>query len=345
LHECRSAWAVEGADYSYEDWRACAARGAAEDDPSPGCVPPPRECQKDSDWCRANGQVVRRAGDFAASHLEGLALRYGRYWRLGIGDRPPGHGHPHRRGAPHMVLNQFVADATGRVVVAALRGYSRGNILVASDRSGELGRSQGSEINGPKLVEPGKKKSLQKVRPGAGTSLRQVLQASLASFGDGEKFRCWITRFIIHIHGRPVDHDVSSRSTSRATFGAHRCPVGPADLISDFPASAGPLSVAVDVGGPGPASPLHGRLVNQDARVCRLSAYLGSRREYTAHRAACPTQMVTCPPDEPQSSARSPAVRSAPGYVRNVLLNLRRPGNIWAITKFATESSIGVPGR
>ncbi len=144
LQECRRAWADEGKTYSYEELAgmADAARPfAAVINPDaflePGGLP-----RKIAAHCLATGQAAPETpGEFARVILEGLALRYrqvlesiesliGRRFRV---------IHIVGGGSRNQVLNQFVADATGRTVVAGpAEATAIGNVAVQAMGAGAL---------------------------------------------------------------------------------------------------------------------------------------------------------------------------------------------------------------
>jgi rhamnulokinase len=145
LQECRRSWASAGSEYSYEYLAKMAS--AAETpfssviDPDaflePGDMP-----EKICAYCRSTGQ---RAPDSAAAIartiFESLALRYREVLEsletlLG---RKLETIHIVGGGSRNRVLNQFVADATGRMVTAGpSEATAMGNILIQAIGAGEL---------------------------------------------------------------------------------------------------------------------------------------------------------------------------------------------------------------
>jgi rhamnulokinase len=144
LQECRRAWMEEGAEYSYEQLAGMAAAAkpfAATIDPDaflePGEMP-----RKIADYCRQTGQEPpQNHGEFARTILESLALRY-RYVMESLetlGRRKIEVIHIVGGGSRNALLNQFVADCTGRRVVAGpSEATAIGNILVQAMGAGEL---------------------------------------------------------------------------------------------------------------------------------------------------------------------------------------------------------------
>jgi rhamnulokinase len=144
LQECRRDWALAGEKYSYEEL----ARMAADAPPFRTVLDPdaflhPGEMPgKIAAYCRAHGERAPSSpGEFARAILESLALRY-RQVLEGL-EAAAGRGikviHIVGGGSRNMVLNGFVADATGRPVVAGpAEATAAGNVLVQAIGSGEL---------------------------------------------------------------------------------------------------------------------------------------------------------------------------------------------------------------
>jgi rhamnulokinase len=144
LQECRRAWADEGASYTYDELAGMAAAArpfAAVIDPDaflePGEMP-----RKIAEHCRAKGQAVPEThGEMARVILEGLALCYRQVlesmeWLL---QRRFHVIHIVGGGSRNRVLNQLVADATGRTVVAGpAEATAIGNVLVQAMGAGAL---------------------------------------------------------------------------------------------------------------------------------------------------------------------------------------------------------------
>jgi rhamnulokinase len=144
LQECRRAWILEGAEYSYEQLARMAAGArpfSATIDPDaflePGEMP-----AKIAAHCSKTGQAAPAThGEYARAILESLALRY----RQVLEDLEALSGrkieviHIVGGGSRNALLNQFVADCTGRRVVAGPgEATAIGNILVQAMGAGEL---------------------------------------------------------------------------------------------------------------------------------------------------------------------------------------------------------------
>ncbi len=145
LQECRRAWALEGSEYSYEEL----ARMASQAPPftavlqpdaflEPGGMP-----EKIAAWCRAGGQrVPDQPGITCRVILESLALRYRQVLESleGLLGRRLDVIHIVGGGSRNRLLNQFVADATGRPVIAGpAEATAIGNVLVQAIGAGLLG--------------------------------------------------------------------------------------------------------------------------------------------------------------------------------------------------------------
>jgi rhamnulokinase len=144
LQECKRAWSLEGIEYTYDELTRMAAAArpfSAAVDPDaflePGEMP-----RKIAEHCRARGQEPPAThGEYARAILESLALRY----REVLEDLETLSGrtieiiHIVGGGSRNGVLNQFVADCTGRRVVAGpSEATAIGNILVQAMGAGEL---------------------------------------------------------------------------------------------------------------------------------------------------------------------------------------------------------------
>jgi rhamnulokinase len=144
LQECRRAWMAEGVAYSYEQLAGMAAEArphSAVIDPDafllPGEMP-----RKIGDYCRGTGQEPPAThSEYARAILESLALRYRHVLEsleILVG-RKISTIHIVGGGSRNTVLNQFVADATGRRVIAGpSEATAIGNILVQAMGAGEL---------------------------------------------------------------------------------------------------------------------------------------------------------------------------------------------------------------
>jgi rhamnulokinase len=93
-------------------------------------------------WCRGHGQAAPETpGEFARSIFESLALRYRQVLESleSVTGRRLQVIHIVGGGSRNQVLNQFVADATSRVVVAGpAEATAAGNILVQAIGAGAL---------------------------------------------------------------------------------------------------------------------------------------------------------------------------------------------------------------
>lgn len=144
LQECRRAWARDGQTYEYAEL----ARMAAAAKPFSAVLDPDAFLEEGgmpariSAWCRKHGQACPEGpGEMARAILEGLALRY-RQVLEGIEaliGRKLSVIHIVGGGSRNQVLNQFVADATGRTVVAGPgEATAAGNIMVQAIGSGAI---------------------------------------------------------------------------------------------------------------------------------------------------------------------------------------------------------------
>ncbi|MEN6608509.1 MAG: FGGY-family carbohydrate kinase, partial [Bryobacteraceae bacterium] len=168
LQECRKAWAIEGKQYSYAELADMAA-SAKPFGPilipdaflHPGQIP-----SKIAEYCRATGQQPPE-GPAATCRtiLESLALRYRQVLESieALLGRKLSVIHIVGGGSRNQVLNQLVANATGRTVVAGpTEATAAGNILVQAIGSGLLsGLDEAREVVRrsfpPTVVEPGSK--------------------------------------------------------------------------------------------------------------------------------------------------------------------------------------------
>jgi len=144
LQECRRFWAAAGNDYSYEHLVASCEHASpffAVVDPdaflAPGHMP-----EKIQEYCRKTGQPVPEdPAQITRVILESLAVCY-RKVLLDMEDTLGRHMeviHIVGGGSRNAVLNQFVADATGRIVVAGPgEATAIGNVLIQAIGSGEL---------------------------------------------------------------------------------------------------------------------------------------------------------------------------------------------------------------
>lgn len=144
LQECRRAWALDGKDYTYDELTQ-AATGAepflAVVDPD-AFLAPGRMPDKIRGFCEQSGQRVPESPEQITRVIfESLAVCY----RKVLEDLEATLGkrmeviHIVGGGSRNRVLNQFVADVTGRLVVAGpFEATAIGNVLVQAMGSGEL---------------------------------------------------------------------------------------------------------------------------------------------------------------------------------------------------------------
>jgi rhamnulokinase len=144
LQECKRAWSLEGVEYTYEELTHMAAgarpfSAAIRPDAflEPGDMP-----RKIAEHCRTTGQAAPAThGAYARTILESLALRYRQVLEglEALSGRRIEVIHIVGGGSRNHVLNQFVADCTGRTVVAGpSEATAIGNILVQAMGAGEL---------------------------------------------------------------------------------------------------------------------------------------------------------------------------------------------------------------
>lgn len=144
VQECRRAWLLEGKEYSYTELTKLAAEAApfaAVLDPDqflePGHMP-----ERITAYCRKTGQTVPEGlGGYVRVCLESLAFRYRQV--LESLESLVGHRieviHIVGGGSKNALLNQFVASATGRTVIAGpTEATAAGNILVQAIGAGEV---------------------------------------------------------------------------------------------------------------------------------------------------------------------------------------------------------------
>lgn len=144
LQECRRAWALEGTEYSYEQM----ARMAGEAAPFAAVISPDaflepgRIPERIAAYCRKTGQPAPTdAASMCRTVLESLALRYRQVLESleSLVGKRIGVVHIVGGGSRNQVLNQFVADATNRTVVAGpTEATAAGNVLVQAIGSGQL---------------------------------------------------------------------------------------------------------------------------------------------------------------------------------------------------------------
>jgi rhamnulokinase len=144
LQECRRAWALEGRNYEYAELARMAGEAApfqALVDPD-AFLEPGRMPEKIAAWCRQSGQPVpEQPGGICRTILESLACRY----REVLDSLEAANGksistiHIVGGGSRNELLNQLVADATGRTVIAGPgEATAIGNVLVQAIGAGVL---------------------------------------------------------------------------------------------------------------------------------------------------------------------------------------------------------------
>ena len=144
VQECRKAWALEGSEYGYNELTVMAAGAepfAAVIDPDaflePGAMP-----ERIATLCRETGQSAPETpGSIVRTCLESLALRY----RQVLESLESVTGSRIETiyivggGSKNALLNRFVAEATGRTVVAGpAEATAVGNLLVQAIGAGEI---------------------------------------------------------------------------------------------------------------------------------------------------------------------------------------------------------------
>ena len=144
LQECRRAWAIQGIEYSYDELVRLAATAEpfrAVIDPDaflePGDMP-----RKITEHCRGTGQTPPETpAEFARTILESLARRYREVLDSleTLSGRRFDVIHIVGGGSRNALLNQFVADATGRTVIAGpSEATAIGNVLIQAIGAGDL---------------------------------------------------------------------------------------------------------------------------------------------------------------------------------------------------------------
>jgi rhamnulokinase len=144
VQECRRAWAQEGAEYTYDELTRMAgeagpARATIDVDAflEPGDMP-----RKIVEHCRARGQTPPETpGEFTRTILESLAERYRQVLESleALAGRRFEAIHIVGGGSRNALLNQLVADATGRTVIAGpSEATAIGNVLIQAIGAGEL---------------------------------------------------------------------------------------------------------------------------------------------------------------------------------------------------------------
>ncbi len=153
LQECRRAWALEGAEFTYDELVRLAGSAQpfrASIDPDaflePGDMP-----RKIAERCRASGQTPPQTpGEFTRTILESLARRYRQVLESleTLAGRRFDAIHIVGGGSRNRLLNQLVANATGRTVIAGpSEATAIGNVLTQAIGAGELsGLAEAREV-------------------------------------------------------------------------------------------------------------------------------------------------------------------------------------------------------
>jgi len=153
LQECRRAWALEGAEFTYDELVRLAGSAQpfrASIDPDaflePGDMP-----RKIAERCRASGQTPPQTpGEFTRTILESLARRYRQVLESleTLAGRRFDAIHIVGGGSRNRLLNQLVANATGRTVIAGpSEATAIGNLLTQAIGAGELsGLAEAREV-------------------------------------------------------------------------------------------------------------------------------------------------------------------------------------------------------
>jgi rhamnulokinase len=165
LQECRRAWTLEGINHSYEELAQMASTAppfSAIINPDafldPGNMP-----EKITAYCRATGQnPPSSVGAMSRTILESLALRYREVLENleSLLGRRFDVIHIVGGGSRNLVLNQLVADATGRRVIAGpAEATALGNVLIQAIGAGEIsGLREAREVvrrsSSPETITP-----------------------------------------------------------------------------------------------------------------------------------------------------------------------------------------------
>jgi len=144
LQECRRAWALEGAQYTYDEL----VRLAGEAGPAPARIDvdaflePGGMPRKIAEHCLARGErPPETPAEFTRTILESLAERYRQVLASleTLAGRRFDVIHIVGGGSRNRLLNQLVADATGRTVIAGpSEATAIGNVLIQAIGAGEL---------------------------------------------------------------------------------------------------------------------------------------------------------------------------------------------------------------
>jgi rhamnulokinase len=144
LQECRRQWMLEGAEYSYEQLARMAADArpfSATIQPDAFLLPGDMPSQIAAHCAKSGQSAPATHGEFARAILESLALRYRDVLENleSLSGRRIDVIHIVGGGSKNTLLNQFVADCTGRQVIAGPgEATAVGNILVQAMGAGEL---------------------------------------------------------------------------------------------------------------------------------------------------------------------------------------------------------------
>ncbi len=165
LQECRRAWALEGTEYSYATLAGMAdgARPFAAQINPDAFLEPGKLPEKIAAYCKSTGQQAPAdAAETARVILESLALRYRQVLEMleSMLGRRLNVIHIVGGGAKNTVLNQLVADATQRTVVAGpTEATAIGNVVIQAMGASALnGLAEAREVIGRSfpvtVVEP-----------------------------------------------------------------------------------------------------------------------------------------------------------------------------------------------
>jgi len=147
VQECRRTWLGKGRDYTYDDLTRM-----AEAAPPLGSLLLPGDARfltpggmpaKVREFCRETGQVVPKTpGEIVRCALESLALSYRRILEQleALTGRTLRRLHIVGGGSNNVLLNQFAANATGRIVLAGpIEATAIGSVLLQAIALGHLG--------------------------------------------------------------------------------------------------------------------------------------------------------------------------------------------------------------
>jgi rhamnulokinase len=147
IAECRRIWAREGNEFTYDQLTQMAAEAQPfkcfVDPDDPRFLAPENMLDAIRSFCRDTNQPEpETVGEFVRCCLEGLALKY--RWVIGRLEELTGKTvstiHIVGGGSQNWLLNQFTADATGKLVQAGpVEATATGNALVQAIALGYLG--------------------------------------------------------------------------------------------------------------------------------------------------------------------------------------------------------------